>query len=112
MVAIDKIQKGLVRYADAELLPKMQGKDRWVITGFLTLLAARIPEIVRSAADQPAIKLLGIVGSDGSVDIESLLNSIRPAARQSPAVLSIPFGGDIKFSEADLDTLYSYIVNA
>lgn len=113
MVSIDKIQRGVARYLDAEILPKAEGKDKWIISAAGTLYLAKLPALVQSLKAKEAINILGIISGDAmSVDLDALFNSIKPAARQAPAVVKIPFGGSLAFTESDLDTLRNYIMQA
>ena len=113
MVLIEKIQRGAARYIDTELLPKVDGKDKWILSAALTLALARLPALIQSAASNNAVKALGLLSVDGqSIDLDALIASVKPAARQAPAVFSIPFGGSIAFTEADIDTLHRYIMQS
>ena len=113
MVSIEKIQRGAARYIDTELLPKVDGKDKWILSAAVTLALARLPALVQSLNAKEAVKALGLISVDGmSIDIDALVASVKPAARQAPAVFSIPFGGSIAFTEADIDVLHRYIMQA
>ena len=112
MVSVEKLQRGIARFIDAEIAPSIEGKDKWILTSIATLYLAKLPGIVAAAKQSPAVKLTGIISDDGMVDIEALINSVRPAARQTAAVINIPFGGALKITEQDLDKLYSYIQQA
>lgn len=111
MVTVDRIQRGVSRYLDEQLMPHLQGKDRWIMTGLSGLYIAKIPEIVQSYAAKPAIGVLGVIGTDGTIDIEKIINSIRPAAKHCPAEIPIPLtGGSITVTEQDLDLILRYIL--
>lgn len=112
MFSADKIQRGAARFVDVEILPNLEGKDKWIVSGIATLYLSRLPALIQQAKQSPAVKLAGVISEDGMVDIESILNGVRPAARQTPAVINIPMGGSLRFTEQDLDTLFNYIKNA
>ena len=113
MVSVDKIQRGAARFVDMEILPKLEGRDKWLVTGAVTLYLSKLPAMVQMVKNKDAVKLLGIISEDGqSVDIDMLMNSIIPAARQSPASFKIPLGGTLNFTEADIETLRNYIMQA
>lgn len=113
MVTIEKIQCGVARYLDTELLPKVEGRDRWMLTAAVSLYLAKLPALVQSLKDNPALKPLGLISADGtSIDIDALIASVKPAARQTPAVFRVPFGGSISLTETDLDTIRNYIMQA
>lgn len=113
MVTVDKIQRGISRYLDEQLMPHMKGKDRWVMTGIASLYMAKLPQIVQAFGAKPAVSALGIIGADGTIDIESIINSIRPAAKHCPAEIAIPLiSGSITITEQDLDNILRYIMQS
>lgn len=110
MVTVDKIQRGVSRYLDEQLMSKMKGLDAWTLPGFATLYLANLPNIIADFASKPAIAYAGIFGVDGTVDIERLINSFKPAARKTPATIKLPISNSpITFTEQDLDLILRYI---
>lgn len=112
MTSIDKIQRGASRFVDMELMPKLAGRDKWIVAGVVTLCINRLPALLEKAKANDTIKLLGVIGEDNSIDLEAVYNSIKPAARQTPAAINIPMGGTITITGSDIDTLYNYIIQA
>lgn len=113
MVTVDKIQRGVSRYLDEQLMPHLTGKDRWIMTGVATLALQRLPQIIQSYATNPGMQMLGLIAPDGTVDIESLITSVKPAARTTPADIPIPLtGGSVTVTEQDLDTILRYILQS
>ena len=110
MVTVDKLQRGLARYVEQEILPPMKGADRWIVTSAVTLALGKLPVLVQNGG---ALKTLGVIGTDNTVDIEGLIQSVRPAARATPITINIPFtNGVITLTEQDLDTIARYIEQA
>lgn len=110
MVTIDKIQRGISRYLDEQLIGKMKGIDAWTLPGFATLYLANLPNIVSDFASKPLGAYSGVFGADGTVDVERLFNSFKPAARKTPATLKLPISNSpITFTEQDLDMILRYI---
>lgn len=113
MVTIDKVQRGLARYIEEQILPPMKGADRWIVTGAATMGLAKLPELIQQAQNNGAVRALGLVGADGTIDIERILESIRPAAHATPASIKVPFtGGVITLKAEDLDVIKRYIEQA
>jgi hypothetical protein len=113
MVSLDKIQRGAARFLDAEIFPKVDGKDKWIISAAGTLYLAKLPALVNTLNTNPAIKALGIVSEDGqSIDLDALIGSVKPASKQAPVTFKIPLGGAITVTDADLDILHRYIMQA
>ena len=112
MYTLDKIQRGATAYLDREVLPKMSGKDKWIVTGLATLYLGKLPQIVAAANSKEAIKLLGLVDADGYIDLIAVADAIRPAMRATPIKLHIPMGGEMTIKEDDIDELLRYIEQA
>lgn len=112
MTPIDKIQRGATRFVDNELMPKLAGRDKWIVAGIVTLYIKRLPALIEKARSSEAVKLLDVIGEDNSVDLEAVYNSVKPAAAQTPAAINIPMGGMITITGSDIDSLYNYIMQA
>ena len=111
--SMDKVQRGVARYIDDELIAKSDGKTKWIMTGVASLYIAKLPHLLHQIKDKGAVKILGIISEDGGVDIDSIAASIRPAAKKSPMEITLPFGGGtIRFTENDIDMLLDYISHA
>lgn len=112
MISLDKIQRGATRFVDTELMPKLSGRDKWIVAGVVTLYIKRLPALIEKAKSSEAVKLLDVIGEDNSIDLEAVYNSLKPAAAQTPAAINIPMGGTITITGADIDALYNYIIQA
>lgn len=110
MVTVDKIQRGVSRYLDEQLMSKMKGLDAWTLPGFATLYLANLPTIIKDISVKPLFAYSGVFATDGTVDIERLINSFKPAARKTPATIKLPISNSpITFTEQDLDLILRYI---
>lgn len=112
MTSIEKIQRGATRFVDMELMPKLAGRDKWIVAGVVTLYIKRLPALIEKAKSSEALKLLDVIGEDNSIDLEAVYNSVKPAAAQTPAAINIPMSGTITITGADIDALYNYIIQA
>ena len=112
MITIDQIQRGAARFVDTELMPKLAGRDKWIVAGIVTLYIKRLPALVEQIKSKEAVRLLGVIGEDNSVDLEAVYNSIKPAAAQTPVQVNIPMGGTITITGTDIDILYNCIMQA
>ena len=112
MVSIEKVQRGAARYIDAEILPKTEGKDKWILTAASSLLIARLPVLAQNFSQNAVVQAMGIIAADGLIDIDAIAAAVKPAARQTPAKFKIPMGGEMTITEADIDTLRNYILQA
>lgn len=112
MLSIDQIQRGAARFVDTELMPKLAGRDKWIVAGVVTLYIKRLPVLVEQLKSKDAVRLLGVIGEDNSVDLEAVYNSIKPAAAQTPVQVNIPMGGTITITGTDIDILYNCIMQS
>lgn len=94
MATIQQVQKGLAMFVDRELQPKVSGRDKWILAGAVTMLYP---------------KVAALADANGNIDINAIIEGIRPAAKVSPANITIPFGGTLSLNETDLDKLKEYI---
>ena len=101
MATAVQVQRGVAMFIDRELQPKATGLDKWIIAGTTVLYAPKIAATIERLADE-----------NNNIDVDKLVEAVRPAARQSPAKISIPMGGEITLTEADLDKLKAYINQA
>lgn len=101
MVSADKVQKALLAYISNELLPKAPGRDMWILAGATAAYKKKINAVMLSMADE-----------NGNIDVNDVIESIRPIARQAPAKFCVPFGGEYTLTETDLDKLKNYISQA
>lgn len=111
MFSYDKVQRGIAKYLDTELIPKLEGKDKWVVSGMAALMLNKIPQMANELSKNEMIKISGIVANE-AIDVEAIIKAIKPAARQSPATFQIPLGGTITLTEADLDMIYNNILQS
>ena len=114
MVTVDKVQRGLAKYIEEQILPPMKGTDRWLVTGAAAMALAKLPAMIQQQLQSGgALKALGVIGTDGTIDIDGIIKSVKPAAKSSPASINIPFtNGTITLTEADLDVIQRYIEQA
>lgn len=107
---IEKVQAGLAKFIDRDVVPSLNGWDRVLVGAGGGLLAARLPELMRQYAGHPIVSALGVCDADsGEVDVDALYNAALPYVAE-PLPIKIPFVGiTIKVSQRELETLYAYI---
>lgn len=114
MVAIDKVEAGIARYIDRELIPQLpcDGLKGFGIGVAASLLLQKLGVILRQYAGNPMLKTLEIVNDDGMVDIEVLHEAIRRNVQENGLAIDLPLVGGIKLYKADVDTIYRMIKEA
>lgn len=111
MVTIDKVQHGLAKFIDRELVPALTGWEKVVVGGGSGLLVAKLPGIISKYADNSIVGALGLYDPESRmIDIETLYQSIAPQVTEK-LPLKIPFIGlTLKIGRAEIDSLYNYIM--
>lgn len=112
MVSIDKVQTGISRYLDNEVVPKMSGANRWLFSAAAAAYVAEAPKLVKKLNENKALAALNLIDEAGNVDVEKIYQSLKPAAAKCPAPITLPIIGTLTFTEQDVDSLYAYIMQS
>lgn len=107
-----RVIQGLMAYADAEILSKLNGSLKsWMIGAILEVIGGSAENVYRQIQNIPMIDTLGIIDGE-NVDVDRLYAILRKQAQRGPATEKIPFIGPITFSVSDIDALYRHIKGA
>lgn len=111
VVDINQIEMGIAKYLDAELLPQLprEGAKGFGIQVMATLATKRMGALVRSYADLPLLKTMGIVDANGGIDAPGLYEAAAKSMPDTGISVDVPVVGKLTFYKADLDKLYKYI---
>ena len=110
-VTIDQAMRGAVRFADNEIIPHLPG-GKGIGAGIaLALSMDGGRSRILSLREHPAVKLMQIMDEQGNIDLDRLYNAARPKFENKLSV-SVPFIGELKFDQNDVDKLYKYIQEA
>ena len=110
-VTIDQAMRGAMRYADNEVIPHLPGGKGIGAGIMLALIMEGSREKVLAMREHPAVKLMQIMDEQGNIDLDRLYNAARPKFENKLSV-SVPFIGELKFDQNDVDKLYKYIQEA
>ena len=111
MVTMEQIEKGLAAYLDNELMPLLPNSSlEKVLAGTAISLGIRsYGKIAASYKDNKIVQTLGIMDSDGLVDIDVLAEEVKKNIPPEGVVINIPMLGEIKFGKDDVTKLRRYI---
>ena len=110
-VKIDQAMRGAVRFADNEIIPHLPG-GKGIGAGIaLALIMDGGRSRILALREHPAVKLMQIMDEQGNIDLDRLYNAARPKFENKLSV-SVPFIGELKFDQNDVDKLYKYIQEA
>ena len=112
MVGVDKIERGLAAWLDAELLPMMgQGTAGRVLAGAAGgILCKRMGNAIKALSGNRAATMLGLVDEQGGVDIEIMRDEIGKQMPESGLPIQLPLIGTVTLYRKDINNLYDYIM--
>lgn len=112
MVSIDKIEKGVANYLDGELMPQLQSNslEKVLIGTAASLAIRRSGTIVAGYKDNKMVQMLGIMDSNGNVDVDVLADELKKNIPKEGVKVDIPIIGTMTFHKDDVDKLYEYIM--
>ena len=112
MVTINQVQNGIARYLDTEIVPKMSGVNKWLFSDIASAYLAEAPSIIAKLRENKAVAMLNLIDEAGNIDIDKVYQHLKPAAAKCTAPIKLPVIGVLTFSEADVDSLYTYILQS
>lgn len=110
MVTTNQIQNGLARYIDTEIVSKMTGWQRWVFGAGSGLALSNLNNIMAKWQDNEVVKMLGVIGEDGSVDVPRIYQEVKRQSVKGPITFNVPGMGSITLNDSDVDKLYNMIM--
>ena len=112
MVSIDKIEKGVANYLDAELMSQFQGNsvEKVLVGTAASLLIRKSGTIVEGYKDNSVVKMLGIMDDNGDVDVDILAEELKKNISKEGFVVDVPILGTLTFHKEDVDKLCDYIM--
>ncbi len=111
MVSIDRVQRGISRYLDTELIGKMDGINKWLFAAAASAYIGSAPALLGKIRSNKLLAPLDLVSESGDVDIEKIYAHLKPAAAKCPAPITLPVG-TITLTESDVDAIYNYIMQS
>ena len=109
MVTTHQVIKGMTKYIDSDMLPKLTGSKYWVMALVSGMAVKSAERIMCELQKQPVINALGLINDHGEVDIDQMYQILKRAADKTPAEVEIPMVGKYKLDSRDVDTMYRLI---
>lgn len=112
MIKYDKVQAGIAKYLDAELITKLdEDSVQKVLVGVaISLYIKKFSNLIAMAQDKPAIKMLDIIDDKGNIDIDTIKKELEKQIPDTGIKVDLPLIGTMTFHKSDIATLYEYIV--
>lgn len=114
MATIEQVQRGMVRFIDAEVVPHLSAMETLVVGSGGGLIAAKLPTAAKTLSEHKFVSALGLYDEErGEIDLDALYNAMKPYITPDPIPVKIPLIGiTLKFTQREFDALYQYIKEA
>jgi hypothetical protein len=110
MVSVSQVQRGFVNFIDNEIAVAFDGWQKAVMAGAAALLAAGMPNLIKTYGSNPVVAALNIYDANAdAVNIDAIYNAFVPKLGAEKIPVVIPKIGTIKLGREEIDSLMRYI---
>lgn len=110
--SIEKVQAGLAKYIDNEMINHLQGWQKIGFGASSALIIKNLPNTIQAYKNSPVVAMFGVLDEDNNIDIDALHDAISDYFTSDGEYVNVPLLGRIKFTKQDIETLYQYIKEA
>ena len=105
--------EGISKYINNEIISGMNDLQEIMARIAIGRVLENHDKIKNTLASNGIIRTMGIIDSDGYIDVDYLFNEIKKEIeRKGKLTISIPLFGKLTFSPTDVDTIKSYVTGA
>ena len=113
MATVLQVQRGFVNFVDNEVAAAFEGWQKAVVAGAAGLIAANLPNLVKTYGSQPIVAIMGVYDANsGNINIDALYNHFVPRLGSDKIPIPIPKIGTIRMGRDEIDLLMRYIKEA
>ena len=106
----DRVVNGIMKYMDREIFANMNDWQEMLARIAVARLLGNTEQLKVSIMSNPFVRTFAIIDENGNVDVDGLHRDIRERVRAKGKLeFTIPMFGTFRFTEADIDRLYSTI---
>ena len=111
MVHINSVIRGLSKYVDCDLVPKLDGWQKWALGAGAALIFTGIPAKFDEIRKIPFVSYMAVIDENGMIDVDRVFQELSKQARQSPITvdLSKMFLPPLTVDHTDVEKIYRYI---
>lgn len=110
MQTVEEIVNGIARYADREVIPKLNTQGKWIVGALVGVIGNKSADIMRELQSNPMFKAIGIIDDNGLYDVDLIAeNVIQSAEKYGKLQLNVPAVGLLTFDHEDVNNLKKYI---
>lgn len=111
MYNYEQVLRGLTKFIDVELVPKMSGLQKWAFGTACGIALKQGKEMFMQYKDHDLLKTLKVVDGD-MINVDLIYDELKEQARESAIDIDVPMIGRIKLNHKDVDALYQYILES
>lgn len=113
MVSISKIETGLAKFIDSELIDKLElnGWKRLVTASVSSIFIKKLSNILSKLQKNSFVEMLELFDENGNVDLDLIYSEIKENMPESGIKIEIPgISICVTLKNNDIDTLYKYMI--
>lgn len=109
MYNYDTVVRGITKFIDTELVPKMHGLQKWLFGTGAGIMASKSHNIFESLKQIEFLHTLEIIEGD-KVNVECIYKEMIKQANQGPIDIELPMLGTVTLDKTDVEKMYRYIL--
>ena len=110
MVNLSQVQNGIVKYLDSEIVPKINGWQKWVFGALAGTAMSKTTNIFNALKQNEFVKMLEIIDESDMIDIDTLYREFIKQAQKGPVTFDVPMVGALTLNASDVEKIYRYIM--
>ena len=112
MEHLEKVINGSRLYFHNEVLPYINGWQKWVIGIGIDLYIQKIPQLINKYKEDFIIKELNLCDENNNIDVEKAYELLKEQAKANPLTINLSKNETLTFTQNDIEKLYNYIKNS
>lgn len=110
MVTLAQVQNGITKYLDTEIMPKIQGWQKWVFGAAMSISLSKVANIFNVLKDNEFVKMLDVIDENNNIDIETIYREFHKQAQKGPITFNVPIVNlPLTLNSADVEKMYNLI---
>lgn len=109
MVKLNQVQGGIIRYLDNEIMPKINGWQKWVFGAMAGTALNKTTNIFNALKQNEFIKMLEVIDKEDNIDLDTIYREFHKQAQKGAVTFDVPMIGAITLDHTDVEKIYRYI---
>lgn len=106
----DRVLNGIMKYMDREIFSSMNDWQEMLARIAVSRLLGNSEQLKNTIMNNAYLRTFAIVDENGNVDVDGLYRDLKEQIRAKGKIeLTLPMFGTYRFTESDVDRLYSCI---